>query len=126
MSAQLRLVEPRNENRSVRPANADLRQREYLTSKEVERVIKTTRDGRYGHGLHERAVATFVGFRKQSAYGYVASAFARPSSVPSDGEILPFSILESVPAEIPAAAPSSATVRSIDLRNRRTSNPILS
>jgi integrase len=49
MSAHLRLVEPRNENRSVRrsrryaipvrPANAELRQREYLTPK----------DGRYGH-----------------------------------------------------------------------------
>ena len=49
MSAQLRLVEPRNKSRSVRPANAELRQREYLTPKEVERLIKTARDGRYGH-----------------------------------------------------------------------------
>ena len=33
MTAHLRLVEPSNENRSVpsRPANADLRPREYLT-----------------------------------------------------------------------------------------------
>ena len=49
MSAQLRMVEPRNKSRSVpvRPANAEVRQREYLTPKEVERLIK--RDGRYGH-----------------------------------------------------------------------------
>ena len=35
MSVYLRLVEPRSENRSVpvRPANAELRQREYLTPK---------------------------------------------------------------------------------------------
>jgi integrase len=51
MSAQLRLITPRNENRSVpvRPANAELRQREYLTPKEVDRLIKTARDRRYGH-----------------------------------------------------------------------------
>jgi integrase len=51
MSAHLRLVEPRNENRSVpaRPVNAELRAREYLTPKEVDRLIKTARDGRYGH-----------------------------------------------------------------------------
>ena len=51
MSAQLRLVTPRSENRSVpvRPANAELRQREYLTPKEVEKLIKTAREGRYGH-----------------------------------------------------------------------------
>jgi hypothetical protein len=39
--------------------------------------------------------------------------------------MLPFSIFESMPAEIPAAAPRSATVKSIDLRNRRTSKPML-
>ena len=59
MSAHLRLVEPRNKNRSVRrsrshavplrPTNAKLRQREYLTPKEVEKLIKTARDGRYGN-----------------------------------------------------------------------------
>jgi integrase len=52
MSAHLRLVEPRNVNRSVpvRPANARLRQREYLTAKEVEKLIKAAKDdrGRYG------------------------------------------------------------------------------
>jgi integrase len=51
MNAQRRLVVPSNENRSVpvRPANGELRSREYLTPKEVERLIKTARDGRYGH-----------------------------------------------------------------------------
>jgi type 1 fimbriae regulatory protein FimB/type 1 fimbriae regulatory protein FimE len=46
MSARLKLVGPRHQNRSVpiRPVNGDLRQREYLTAKEVDRLIKTTRD----------------------------------------------------------------------------------
>jgi integrase len=51
MSAHLRRIKPRHVNRSVpiRPANADLRAREYLTPAEVEKLIKATRDGRYGH-----------------------------------------------------------------------------
>jgi integrase len=51
MSARLRLVAPRHENRSVpvRPANAELRSREYLTSAEVEKLIKAAGHGRYGH-----------------------------------------------------------------------------
>ena len=51
MSAQLRLVEPGNKNRTVpiRPANAELRTREYLTPAEVEKLFKTAKDGRYGH-----------------------------------------------------------------------------
>ena len=52
MAAHLKLIEPRHENRSVppiRPANADLRSREYLTQPEVELLIKTAKDGRYGH-----------------------------------------------------------------------------
>jgi integrase len=51
MSAQLRLVRPSNKNRSVpvRPTNVELRMREYLTSKEVEKLVKATKDGRYGH-----------------------------------------------------------------------------
>ena len=51
MTTHLRLVKPRNQNRTVptRPANAELRTREYLTPKEVERLIQTARDGRYGH-----------------------------------------------------------------------------
>jgi integrase len=51
MVAHLKLIEPRNDFRSVpiRAANAELRQREYLTAKEVEKLIKTARDGRYAH-----------------------------------------------------------------------------
>src|SRR6516165_10016554 len=58
----LLLITPSNENRSVaadrvvparavpvRPANAELRTREYLTPAEVEKLIKAARDGRYGH-----------------------------------------------------------------------------
>jgi len=50
MAAHLRVIEPSNVNRSVpvRPANADLRQREYLTPDEVEKLTKAARDGRYG------------------------------------------------------------------------------
>jgi integrase len=62
MSAPLRLVEPRNENRSVpiRPANAELRSREYLTVAEVEKLMKAARDGRYGH---RDATLILVAFR---------------------------------------------------------------
>ena len=34
---------------SIRPANAELRTREYLTPAEVEKLIKEARQGRYGH-----------------------------------------------------------------------------
>ena len=51
MNAQLRLVNPSNVFRSVpvRPANAELRTREYLTPAEVEKLTKEARQGRYGH-----------------------------------------------------------------------------
>ena len=51
MNAQLRLVTSRNESRSVpiRPANAELRTREYLTPAEIEKLIKAARNGRYSH-----------------------------------------------------------------------------
>ena len=53
MTAHLQLVTPRNENRSVpmpaRPANAELRPREYLTPAEVEKLTKAARSGRYSH-----------------------------------------------------------------------------
>src|ERR1700746_489468 len=51
MAAHLRVVKPRNKNRSVkiRPANAELRQREYLTAAEVDKLMKAAKDGRYGH-----------------------------------------------------------------------------
>jgi len=51
MSAQLRVIEPRNVNRSVpgRPTNAELRPREYLTPAEIDKLIAVARKGRYGH-----------------------------------------------------------------------------
>jgi integrase len=57
MTAQLQLVRPNNENRSVRvrrrvptrPSNSDLPPREYLTPSEVEKLISAARKGRYGH-----------------------------------------------------------------------------
>ena len=51
MVAHLRLVTPSHENRSVpsRPANSELRKREYLTTAEVEKLIKAAREGRYAH-----------------------------------------------------------------------------
>jgi integrase len=51
MTARLRLIEPRHVNRSVpvRPPNAKLRPREYLTAKEVEKLMATARrSARYG------------------------------------------------------------------------------
>jgi integrase len=51
MPAQVRLVEPSNENRSVpvRPPNAALRTREYLTPAEIEKLIRAAKNGRWGH-----------------------------------------------------------------------------
>jgi integrase len=64
MSAHLRLVEPRNVNRSVpvRPANARLRQREYLTAKEVEKLIKAAKDDRGRDGDRD-ATMILIAFR---------------------------------------------------------------
>ncbi len=48
----LQLVRPTTENRTVplrRPKNADLRTREHLTVDEVERLIETAKNNRYGH-----------------------------------------------------------------------------
>jgi integrase len=63
MTAALRLVEPRHENRSVpvRPPNAALRTREYLTAKEVEKLIATARS-RARYGLRD-ATLILVAFR---------------------------------------------------------------
>jgi hypothetical protein len=62
MAAHIRLIEPRNENRSgpVRPANAELRTREYLTPAEVEKLTKAAQDGRY---CHRDATLILVAFR---------------------------------------------------------------
>jgi type 1 fimbriae regulatory protein FimB/type 1 fimbriae regulatory protein FimE len=48
----LRLVSPAAKNRTVRPrrpTNATLRTREYLTDNEINRLMKTASDNRYGH-----------------------------------------------------------------------------
>jgi integrase len=62
MNAQLRLVAPSNVNRSVpiRPANSELRNREYLTPAEVGKLMKEARQGRYGH---RDATLILVAFR---------------------------------------------------------------
>jgi integrase len=62
MNAALRLVAPSHEIRSVpvRPTNASLRTREYLTPHEVDRLIKSARHGRYGH---RDATLIMVAFR---------------------------------------------------------------
>jgi integrase len=51
MTRHLRLIRPGPINRTVpiRLTNAELRTREYLTTREIERLIRTARDGRYGH-----------------------------------------------------------------------------
>jgi integrase len=54
MNTLMTLVEPRTVNRQVapglrRPANAELRTREYLTPAEIEKLIEAARDGRWGH-----------------------------------------------------------------------------
>lgn len=52
MPAHLHLVAPCHENRTVpiRPPNAELRPREYLTPAEIERLMaEARRGGRYGH-----------------------------------------------------------------------------
>jgi site-specific recombinase XerC len=51
MPANLRVVSPSNEIRSVAPGrapNAELRSREYLTPAEIERLMKVAREGRHG------------------------------------------------------------------------------
>jgi type 1 fimbriae regulatory protein FimB/type 1 fimbriae regulatory protein FimE len=50
MNAHLKLVDPCNVNGQVmpvRPSNADLRSREYLTPAEIEKLIKAAREGRW-------------------------------------------------------------------------------
>jgi type 1 fimbriae regulatory protein FimB/type 1 fimbriae regulatory protein FimE len=62
MNARLHLMKPRNENRSVpnRPANAELRSREYLTAPEIEKLTKEARNGRWGH---RDATVILIAFR---------------------------------------------------------------
>jgi hypothetical protein len=70
MSVQLRVVRPRHVNRSVpaRPANAELRTREYLTPAEVEKLIKEARQGRcFGMGCGARKSVIWNGPKSSSA-----------------------------------------------------------
>jgi integrase len=72
MASHLHLVTPSNENRSVtnqptrsglvRPANADLRPREYLTKAEVEKLIKAARTGQGRYGDRD-ATLILIAFR---------------------------------------------------------------
>jgi len=51
-SPALKLVAPTNKKRTVAPKrrhNGDLRTREYLTEREVERLIEAAKDNRWGH-----------------------------------------------------------------------------
>jgi integrase len=70
-------MKPRNEIRSVpvRPSNVELRQREYLTVAEVQKLMKESRTGRYGdrdagliliafrHGLRATEICDLEGRR---------------------------------------------------------------
>ena len=50
--SHLRLITPTAEKRTVTPTrrpNADLRTREYLTTAEVERLLKATKGNRWSH-----------------------------------------------------------------------------
>jgi integrase len=62
MPANLKLVTPRHVNRqvAVRPPNAELRPREYLTVAEVEAMMKAAKAGRHGH---RDATLVLIAFR---------------------------------------------------------------
>src|SRR5689334_13099810 len=50
--SHLKLVAPRTVNRTVmpeRPANSELRTREHLTDREVEKLMEAARGNRWGH-----------------------------------------------------------------------------
>jgi type 1 fimbriae regulatory protein FimB/type 1 fimbriae regulatory protein FimE len=47
--SHLKLVSPRTLNRTVRPKNAELRTREYLTETEVEKLMTAAGRNRHGH-----------------------------------------------------------------------------
>src|SRR5215831_16860150 len=72
--SKLRLVSPTNENRTVAPRrrpNAELRTREHLTEREVERLMDAAKANRHGHRLHNgppglQARATCVGAMRPS------------------------------------------------------------
>jgi hypothetical protein len=62
--SKLRLVSPTNENRTVTPRrrpNAELRTREHLTEREVERLIEAAKANRHGH--RTRALQAYLGHK---------------------------------------------------------------
>ena len=89
--AHLKLVAPTSVNRTVprRPKNKDLRTREHLTEKEVERLVKAVGDNRYGHRDATMVLIAFrhglVGIRLISLrlpYTSVGRRMARPARIP--------------------------------------------
>jgi integrase len=72
MPAKLKLVTPDNVNRqvAVRPPNAELRPREYLTPAEVEAMVKAARSGRHGH---RDATLVLIAFRHGLRAAEIAS-----------------------------------------------------
>jgi len=63
MATQLAPVKPRHVNRTVpvRPANAELRQREYLTAAEVAKLMAAAR--RHGRYAHRDATLILIAYR---------------------------------------------------------------
>jgi integrase len=105
MAAHLRLVAPRHANRTVpvRPANAELRSREYLTATEVETLMAAAhRGGRYGqrdttliltsyrHGLRAVEIADLewsqVEFGRNAALHVRRVKNGKPSAHPLRGD----------------------------------------
>jgi len=72
MTAALKLVPPTTVNRQVgvRPPNAELRPREYLTVDEVEAMVKAARSGRHGH---RDATLILIAFRHGLRAAEIAS-----------------------------------------------------
>ena len=63
---RLRLVAPTHQNRTmpVRPVNADLRKREYLTPHEIEKLIKAARkSGKTDAQAQRNATLILVAYR---------------------------------------------------------------
>ena len=104
MTAHLHLVQPNNENRSVRakrqiptrPSNSELRPREYLTPSEVEKLISAARKGRYGH---RDATLILVAYRHglraipDSALGATARPSSRPEPFAAASHLAPTPLL---------------------------------
>ena len=109
MKSHLKIVEPCNENRKVeamptRPANAELRSREYLTPAEIEKLMKAAKDGRWGlrdatlimvayrHGLRAKEAAelewTQVEFGRNAALHVRRAKRGKPAVHPIRGDEL--------------------------------------